>query len=103
MEWFWAHYLNHPSEGMHPHAAPLRADTLSGLPPALVITAEYDPLRDEGEFYADRLRASGVAAALTRYDGVNHGFMFWVGIVDKAGAAMAESCDWLRRVFAGPR
>jgi acetyl esterase len=102
MKWFWAHYLSDPAEGGHPHASPLRAD-LSGLPPALVITAEYDPLRDEGERYADRLRAAGVPAARTRYDGVNHGFMFWVGVVDKAGAAMSEACDWLRGVFAGPR
>ena len=101
MKWFWAHYLNDPSEGAHPHAAPLRAPVLSGLPPALVITAEYDPLRDEGELYAERLRQAGVSALLSRYDGVNHGFMFWAGVVDKAGAAMAQACEWLRRVFAG--
>jgi acetyl esterase len=101
MKWFWAHYLNDPSEGAHPHAAPLRAPVLSGLPPALVITAEYDPLRDEGELYAERLRQAGVSALLSRYNGVNHGFMFWAGVVDKAGAAMAQACEWLRRVFAG--
>jgi acetyl esterase len=100
MKWFWAHYLNDASEGGHPHASPLRAADLSGLPPALVITAEYDPLRDEGEFYADKLRRAGVPAALTRYDGVNHGFMFWVGVVDKAGAAMSQACEWLRGIFA---
>jgi acetyl esterase len=102
MQWFWAHYLSDDSEGRHPHASPLRAPDLSGLPPALVITAEYDPLRDEGEFYAERLRTAGVPTALTRYDGVNHGFMFWVGVVDKAGVAMNEAGDWLRGVFAGP-
>jgi acetyl esterase/lipase len=101
MKWFWAHYLNDASEGAHPHASPLRAPDLSGLPPALVITAEYDPLRDEGEFYAEKLRRAGVPTALTRYDGVNHGFMFWVGVVDKAGAAMNETCEWLRGVFTG--
>jgi acetyl esterase/lipase len=100
MKWFWAHYLNDASEGGHPHASPLRAADLSGLPPALVITAEYDPLRDEGEFYADKLRKAGVPTALTRYDGVNHGFMFWVGAVDKAGAAMSQACEWLRGIFA---
>jgi acetyl esterase len=99
MKWFWDHYLNDPSEGAHPHAAPLRAPVLSGLPPALVITAEYDPLRDEGEMYAEKLRGSDVSARLFRYAGVNHGFMFWVGVVDKAGAAMNEACDWLRGVF----
>ncbi len=64
--------------------------------------AEYDPLRDDGEFYAEKLGANGVPTALTRYDGVNHGFMFWVGVVDKAGSAMNEACNWLRGVFAGP-
>jgi acetyl esterase len=103
MKWFWDHYLNDPSEGAHPHAAPLRAPVLSGLPPALVITAEYDPLRDEGEIYAQKLRSSGVPAELSRYRGVNHGFMFWVGVVDKAGAAMNEACDWLRGIFAQQR
>jgi acetyl esterase len=100
MKWFWAHYLNDPSEGAHPHASPLRAASLAGLPPALVVTAEYDPLRDEGELYAEALQRAGVPTVLSRYDGVNHGFMFWTGVVDKAGAAMNESCEWLRRVFA---
>lgn len=103
MKWFWAHYLKDASEGAHPHASPLRAPDLSRLPPALVITAEYDPLRDEGEFYAAKLRAAGISAALTRYDGVNHGFMFWAGIVDKAGAAMSQACEWLRGAFADRR
>ena len=103
MKWFWAHYLRDPSEGTNSHASPLRALDLSSLPPALVITAEYDPLRDEGEIYAKKLRTAGVPTALSRYDGVNHGFMFWVGIVDKADAAMNEACEWLRDLFAGPR
>ena len=102
MKWFWHHYLHDPSEGMLPHASPLRASDLSSLPPALVITAEFDPLRDEGELYAKRLATSGVATTLSRYDGVNHGFMFWTGVVDKAGNAMNEACEWLREVFANP-
>ena len=102
MKWFWDHYLNDESEATHPHASPLRAQDVSGLPPTLVITAEYDPLRDEGERYAKKLSAAGVPTILTRYDGVNHGFMFWVGVVDKAGVAMNEACEWLRGVIAGP-
>ena len=103
MKWFWDHYLSDASEGAYPHASPLRATDLSGLPSALVITAEYDPLRDEGELYAEKLKAAGVPVALSRYDGVNHGFMFWVGVVEKADTAMNEACEWLRSVFAGPR
>ncbi len=103
MKWFWAHYLNDASEAARPHAAPLRSSDLSGLPRALVITAEYDPLRDEGELYAEKLRAAGVPTNLSRYDGVNHGFMFWVGVVDKAGTAMNEACGWLGGIFADAR
>lgn len=102
MEWFWGHYLADPAwEAAHPHAAPLRAADLSGLPPALVTTAEYDPLRDEAEAYAERLRAAGVAVAASRWLGLNHGHLFWVGRVDRAGEAMAEACAWLRDAFAG--
>ena len=100
MKWFWAHYLKDASEAANPYASPLRAPDPSSLPPALVITAQYDPLRDEGERYAEKLKAAGVPIAMSRYDGVNHGFMFWVGIVDKADAAMSEACAWLRRIFA---
>jgi len=101
MEWFWGHYLRDPSEAAHPHASPLRAADLSGLPPALIITSQYDPLRDEGELYAERLKDVGVMVSVSRYEGANQGFMFWVGLVDKAGEAMEESCKWLRGVFAG--
>jgi len=99
MIWFWDHYLSEPSQASDPLASPLRATDLSNLPPALVVTAEYDPLRDEGEAYAAKLRAAGTPAECSRWDGMNHGFFFWVGRVDAAGAAMAESCAWLRRIF----
>ncbi len=99
MIWFWNHYLSEPSQAAEPYVSPLRARDLSRLPSALVVTAEYDPLRDEGEYYAEKLRAAGTPAIAARWDGMNHGFLFWVGRVDKAGAAMAESCRWLRRVF----
>jgi acetyl esterase len=100
MRWFWDHYLSHPDEAENPYAAPLRAADFSDLPPALVVTAEYDPLRDEGEDYGEKLRAAGTACSASRWDGMNHGFFFWVGVVDKAGEAMAESCAWLRGIFS---
>jgi acetyl esterase len=99
MIWFWNHYVHSAGDGVHPHAAPLRAATLAGLPPALVVTAQYDPLRDEGEHYAARLREHGVPVEMKRWDGMNHGFFFFPGIVDKATAAIDEACIWARRVF----
>jgi acetyl esterase len=75
MRWFWAHYLRAPFEGANAYASPLRARSLAGLPPALVITAEFDPLRDEGEAYGKRLRDAGVAAEVVRYDGTIHAFV----------------------------
>jgi len=97
MEWFWAHYAD-PSAATNPHAAPLIAANLSGLPPALVQVAEYDPLRDEGVHYAERLLEAHVPTELSRWDGMNHGFLFWVGQVDAATEAMREACAWLRRM-----
>lgn len=100
MVWFWEQYLADESQATHPHAAPLYAPDLRGLPPALVITAEYDVLRDEGERYAERLRASGVPARASRYGGVHHRFAEMIGILDQAEQACDEMCVWLREVLA---
>lgn len=96
MEWFWDQYLNDPSEGSHPHASPHRASDLTRLPPAYVITAEYDPLRDEGAAFAHRLHAAGNPAVLVNYPDANHGFMSWVGLIDTSDRALQAACDWLR-------
>ena len=102
MEWFWGHYLADPArDSIPPHAAPIRAESLAGLPPALVTTAEYDPLRDEGEAYAAKLAEAGVTVACTRWLGLNHGFYFWAGKVDRCTTALDEAAGWLREVFAG--
>lgn len=99
MQWFWKHYLAKPEDGLHAYASPLRATSLKGLPPALVITAEYDPLRDEGEAYAERLRAAGVDVQLSRYDGMIHGFFGMGAQIDRARDAVREATAALRGAF----
>jgi acetyl esterase len=98
MVWFWNHYLREPGDGANPYAAPLRASSLAHLPPAMVITAEYDPLRDEGETYARRLREAGVPVKLKRYDGIIHGFFILTGVFDEAHQAIAEAAEEIRRL-----
>jgi acetyl esterase len=99
--WFWDKYLGDRTHATNPLAAPLLAPDLGGLPPALVVTAQYDVLRDEGELYAQRLRAAGVPTRLSRYDGVHHRFAEFIGILDQAEQARDEMCAWLRKVLAG--
>jgi acetyl esterase len=90
MEWFSTHYLARPEDARCVHASPLLAQDLRGLPPALVITAECDPLRDEGEAYARRLQEAGVPVRLTRYAGMIHPFFSLAGGVTQARQAIAE-------------
>jgi acetyl esterase len=99
IEFFWTSYLDGPASARNPYTAPLEATDLSRLSPAMVITAEFDPLRDEGEEYGERLRQAGVPTVISRYDGMIHGFFGLTGIVDKADAALDEACIWLRRVL----
>ncbi|MFC7205317.1 alpha/beta hydrolase [Haloferax namakaokahaiae] len=75
MRWFWRHYLPHPLCGNNPYASPLRACDFSKLPRATVLTAGFDPLRDEGRRYAERLRRAGVAVRYRNYEQMIHGFM----------------------------
>ncbi|MGA5820140.1 alpha/beta hydrolase [Kitasatospora sp. NPDC094028] len=97
--WYWGHYLADPADGASPNASPLRAATLAGLPPATVLTAEYDPLRDEGEQYARALRAAGVPVDLRRYDGVPHGFFAMTDTLDAAADAQAYAAGRLREAL----
>lgn len=101
MRYYWRQYLERPEDGEHPHASPLRAD-LSGLPPAFVLSAEYDPLRDEVEELARRLRSGGVPITLRRFDGQIHGFLHLGHIIPDGRRALDEAADALRNALAPP-
>ena len=100
MRWFWRHYLSREEQGQEVTASPLRAKSLADLPPALVMTAGCDPLRDEGDAYAARLRDSGVPVTLTQYPGMFHGFMRMTRILDQARAGLDEVATALRKALA---
>jgi acetyl esterase len=96
MRWFWGHYLASPADGEQPYASPLRAPDLRGLPPALVLTAEFDPLRDEAEAYAARLREAGVPVRLVRFPGMIHGFINFLVSFPQASRLLDELAGTIR-------
>lgn len=95
MEWFWGHYLREKKDADNPYASPARSRDLRGLPPAHVITAEFDPLRDEGENYAELLKRAGIKVAMRRYHGVVHGFVSLAAAIDQGRAAIRELAEQL--------
>ncbi|HWG00345.1 MAG TPA: alpha/beta hydrolase, partial [Trebonia sp.] len=96
MEWYWNHYVPDVAARANPYASPLRAPDLSGLPPALLITAEHDPLRDEGFAYADRLRDARVPVEHRHYGSQIHGFFTMVNDMEDADAAVAGAGHAIR-------
>jgi acetyl esterase len=104
MMWFWDQYTRHPGERNEITASPLRASTeqLKGLPPALIITAEADVLRDEGEAYANKLREAGVRVTAVRFQGTMHDFVMLNALATSAAArgAIALATAWLREGFS---
>ena len=99
MKSYWNYYLANEDDKKNPYALPLQLKDYSGLPSALIITTEFDPLRDEGELYAKRLKDSNVPVVYTRYDGVFHGFFGRPTLIDKGKKAMAEACLSLKEAF----
>jgi acetyl esterase len=96
MRRYWDQYLPDASSGAEPRSAPLRMASMAGLPPAFVMVAQYDVLRDEGDAYARRLQAEGVPVVAVRALGMNHGFLKHDGVIPEATAAMDSACEWLR-------
>lgn len=100
MRWFWDHYVPDPKLRDEPFASPLRAADLSGLPPALIVTAECDVLRDEGKAYGQRLRDAGVPATYVEYPGMVHGFTSMAMTIPVARTAIDEMGAALRDALA---
>jgi acetyl esterase len=93
--WYFGQYLPDGSDRRDPRISPLLERDLTGLPPTLVITAEYDPLRDDGEHYARAIRNAGGHADLRRYDGMIHGFLQMTGLVSAASQVQADIAAWI--------
>jgi len=100
MQWFWNSYLAGPADAADARASVLRVKDLSGLPPATVVTAELDPLRDEGEAYADRLRAAGVPVVGRRYLGMIHGFVSMPAVTPLADRAVEDLAQDIRAALS---
>lgn len=99
MQWFWSLYLDSPGQVADPLASPLRAASLAGLPATTLLTAEFDPLRDEGEAFAQRLRDAGVEVRLQRCAGMIHGFISMAAFVDRAAEALTTAAADLRHAL----
>jgi acetyl esterase len=96
MEWFWGYYLASPKDGENPYASPNRAKDLKNLPPAHIITASHDPLRDEGEVFAEQLKKAGNKVKVKRYEGVVHGFVSLQAVIDQGKTATRELAEELK-------
>lgn len=96
MRWFWEHYVTSVEQARDPYASPLLADDLAGLPPGMVITAEFDPLRDEGIAYAERLQNAGVDIELKVFSGAIHGFFWMNGVMDTGHELLEDLANFIK-------
>lgn len=99
MQWFWKHYLAKAADGANPYASPLRAESVTGLPAAAILTVEYDPLRDEGRAYAKRLREAGIAVEELHLDDMIHGFLRHTDFFPQAGETLQRLGAILKRAL----
>ena len=102
MKWYWDQYMKDDGDLANPYFRPMLAEDLSNLPPAFTLTAELDPLRDEGEIYAKRLSDAGVTSVLKRYDTLIHGFLLMQGFLPEAREAIRDIAENIRE-FINPR
>lgn len=102
MKWYWDQYMATTDDLANPYFRPMAAENLSNLPPTFTLTAELDPLRDEGEIFAQRLHDAGVKSVLKRYDSLIHGFALMQGFLPEAREAMQDIADNIRE-FINPR
>ena len=100
IDWYMEQYLNSAADKADLRASPLQAESFEGLPPALIISGGFDPLRDEGEAYAQRLQAAGVATRCSRYDGMIHGFFGMSAVLDQGKQAVDEAAAALHQAFS---
>jgi acetyl esterase len=101
LRWFWDHYLPSPEAGRSPWASPLLAGDFAGLPPALIVTAEFDPLRDEGESYAAALRAANVPVQLIQLEGMIHACFQMAGVIDRSKRLLETAAVALGEALTG--
>lgn len=99
MEWFWSQYLQKPEDRQNPYAVPIKAESLAGLPPAIVVTAEYDPLMDDGYNYAEALRSAGVPVVYREYAGMIHGFLLLGTITPEVDVALGNIADEINAIL----
>ena len=100
MKWFQSHYLQSAEDGINPYLSPILSDNLEGLPPATILTAQYDPLRDVGIAYAEKLQSQGVEVFHKNYDDLIHGFANFTSFVPEARQAVADGIGELKKAFA---